>query len=402
MGALSEDDILYYLLQLQDTLLKFNNTYLGTEFNNINKTVSKFLTKINITYLEKLKRSFSMKLVKFSTILTDKSLKNLDNILCKQYYQIEAYIHQSSDLIKNQINNYIISVNNTSLFIELISNIIYNKVMGYYEILYNTIQSKFELVDQKKLRGLYTYDSHYFETIHGKTVLFIMKSHKLLEGKINDIGNNKNSSVLMSLISWLGENLGEVYNAAKKIFEHPIINYNEPLGILDFPPFPYLQLRLIPNIFLGTKLDLDFQFKDTHIGLDLYAKAEVSLSFEAGIYIPPYGNSVLEMSISTGLRGILGSGKAGIKLYFRFRTRKFVLDLYYELDVLTLSFYVKYRISISLKFLKKPFVFENDIYNLLLLGYREEYHKKSENKFKSYYIKNIGYYPNKPLEYTNK
>ena len=107
------------------------------------------------------------------------------------------------------------------------------------------------------------------------------------------------------------------------------------------------------------------------------------------------------MSISTGLRGILGSGKAGIKLYFRFRTRKFVLDLYYELDVLTLSFYVKYRISISLKFLKKPFVFENDIYNLLLLGYREEYHKKSENKFKSYYIKNIGYFPHKPLEYIN-
>jgi len=400
MGALSEDDILYYLLQLQDTLLKFNKTYLGTEFNNINKTVSKFLTKINITYLEKLKRSFTMKLVKFSTILTDKSLKNLDNILCKQYYQIEAYIHQSSYFIKNQINNYIISVNNTSLFIEFISYIIYNKVIGYYEIIYNTIQSKFELVNQKKLRGLYKYDCHNFETIHGKTYNFILKSHKYLEGKIESSINNKNSSVLMSLISWLGENISKFYDIADKIFYHPIQNYSEPLPLMHFPPFPFLQLRLIPNIFLGTQLDLAFQFKDTHIGLDLYAKAEVSLSFEAGIYIPPSGKSTLEISISTGLRGILGSGKAGIKLYFRFRTLKFVLDLYYELDVLTLSFYVKYRISI--KVFKKPFVFESDIYNLLLLGYREEFHKTSENKFKSSYIKSIGNFPHRPKEYTEE
>jgi hypothetical protein len=77
-----------------------------------------------------------MKLLKFSTILTEENLKNLDKILCKQYYQIESFVHESANLTKNQTNDFINAINDTFPFIELINDLAYDKVMGYYETLY--------------------------------------------------------------------------------------------------------------------------------------------------------------------------------------------------------------------------------------------------------------------------
>ena len=54
MGALSESDILYYLSDVQNTTLKFNQTYFKSDYYNVNITTNKFLNKINYTYLQKL------------------------------------------------------------------------------------------------------------------------------------------------------------------------------------------------------------------------------------------------------------------------------------------------------------------------------------------------------------
>ena len=66
-----------------------------------------YLTKINYTYLTKLQFSFDVKLVKFSTILTEKSIKKLKDIILSQFYKIEEYVHQSSDLVQFKINYFL-------------------------------------------------------------------------------------------------------------------------------------------------------------------------------------------------------------------------------------------------------------------------------------------------------
>ena len=96
MGALSENDVLYYLSELQNIILKFNKTYFGKEYYNINITTNKFILKINRTYLEKLYLTFDVKLVKFSTILTKNIIELLKDIILYQFYKIEKFIHISS------------------------------------------------------------------------------------------------------------------------------------------------------------------------------------------------------------------------------------------------------------------------------------------------------------------
>ena len=107
MGALSENDVVYYLSNLQNITLKLNKSYFGKEYTNVNLTTNKFLNKINFTYLEKLRLSFDIKLVKFSTILTEKSIQELKNIILKQFYLIEDYVHNSSNLVRFKINYFL-------------------------------------------------------------------------------------------------------------------------------------------------------------------------------------------------------------------------------------------------------------------------------------------------------
>ena len=150
MRGLSEDDLYKYLNKLLDTINKFKYTYLREEFNNINKTVVHFINKINFTYLEKLKRSFTMKIVKFSTILTEQTLKSLEKIILNQYFQIESYIHESSNLIEIRINEFLNEVNNTSLYIDNLKELINIRVRMQFEMLYQLIQSKYQIVNEDK------------------------------------------------------------------------------------------------------------------------------------------------------------------------------------------------------------------------------------------------------------
>ena len=114
MGALTEDDIIYYLSTLQNTTLKLDKFYLGKDFINVNMTSNKFFTKINYTYLQKLRLSFDVKLVKFSTILTEKKIQELKDIILAQFYLIEEYVHNNSNLMQFKINYFLNELNKTS------------------------------------------------------------------------------------------------------------------------------------------------------------------------------------------------------------------------------------------------------------------------------------------------
>jgi hypothetical protein len=334
-----------------------------------------------------------MKLLKFSTILTEESFNKLEKIVCKQYYKIESFVHESAELTENKTNNFIFSIDNIFQFSELINDLVYDKTMGYYKILYNTIQSKYEIIGEKNMGGIQNiYDPTQFQALFGQIYSTTLEYHKqleeLIEDKFNKLLNfvSNVNSTLLSYFSKIEKKLQKIYKIVNKLkelfdFEPHIIPF-----IIYFPPLPILQLRIAPRIFLGINFDSN-ESNATHLVMDLKAKAEVSLSLEVGVYIPPFPSTV-EISVSAGLKGTLGAGKAGIKLYFIFPEGTFIVDLFYNFDALVLSFYVKFKISIYLVMLPfKPIEFY--LCNIVIFGLHFESHKLSYYKFKSYYVKSI-------------
>ena len=340
-----------------------------------------------------------MKIVKFSTILTEQSLKNIEKIILKQYYQIESYIHESSNLIQIKINEFLNEVNNTSLYIDSIKELINCRIRIQFEMLYQLIQSKYEIVQKDKVdksnigkddQNHPQVDPKYigedFKNNYGGTRDYIAKSHNFVEEKLNNLNNNNSTGLLKTISEFFGP-IKDFYDKLVNLFNHHLPIDIPPI-IIPIPFFPYLQLRIIPYVVLQTHLGLEFQIKDTHIGFDLYAKAEVGINFEVGIYIPPEGGELLEISLRVGIKGILGSGKAGMKVYLRFRKMQIITDLYWEFNAFTINFYVKFGIKINIKLFS--YYSEFFLLNKQLAGLHKEYHKISNDNFKGPSNINIG------------
>jgi len=152
MGAITKNDVISFLLDIESTLYNFNKSYLGKEFNNINKTSSKYFNKINSTYLKKLKRNIEMVALKFSTILTKNNYNILENNIYSQYNNISSYINSYSDLIEAQKNSFVNFLNYSSTFLEMIYNLSYNSVYGNYQIFCNHIENKQRYISEKELK----------------------------------------------------------------------------------------------------------------------------------------------------------------------------------------------------------------------------------------------------------
>jgi len=63
MGAITENDINYYILEIKDTLFNFNKSYLDKDYKKIFSLSNTFFTKINSTYLNKLKKILIKQLI---------------------------------------------------------------------------------------------------------------------------------------------------------------------------------------------------------------------------------------------------------------------------------------------------------------------------------------------------
>ena len=92
MGAITEEDLDSYILEIKDTLFNFNNSYLNKEYENMKKNLNFFIMKISNIYLTKLKTNIDLVASKFSTILTKDIYMQLKNKLFEQYNDIEEYI----------------------------------------------------------------------------------------------------------------------------------------------------------------------------------------------------------------------------------------------------------------------------------------------------------------------
>ena len=54
---------------------------------------------------------------------------------------------------------------------------------------------------------------------------------------------------------------------------------------------------------------------------------------------------MLEIFLSVGIKGILGSGKVEIKVYLKFGKMELITDLYWEFNALTINFYVNMELK---------------------------------------------------------
>jgi len=381
MGALSESDVLYYLSDLQNTAYKLNKTYFGKEYTDVNITTNKFLTKINYTYLEKLKLTFDVKLVKFSTILTESSLQKLKDIILKQYYLIEEYVHRSSDLVQLKINYFLNQINNTNLFIENLSEYIFSKTFGYYKILYTSIQNKYQVIKNHKsslANKLINYAKGYLEKI-------VRKFENELESALG----------MFNLENILKKCLGVNFLDEFKDKIDYQVTYEETI-IIPFPALPYFEIRISLYVHAGAGLEIAFNtdwldnFK-TQLSFESYAEAKVELGIEGGFYIPS-GESPIQISFVVGLNGLIGDGRAGIKLEFTLIKANFNYDIHFIFNAFIFKFYFKIGIKIDLKFFKIKYNIY--IFKLEFPGLSIEAHSKKNDKAKSSKGKLLSFIPN--------
>ena len=440
MGAITKNDVISFLLDIESTLYNFNKSYLGKEFKNINKTSSKYFNKVNDTYLNKLKRNIEMVALKFSTILTKNNYKILENNIYYQYNNILSYINSFSDSIENQKNNFVNYLNFSSTFLEVIYNLSYNSVYGNYQIFCTHIENKQKYISEKELKeylkrkltkkkeeGEEEEDDDPEGPPDFKNAAReneIEKFYKDLFGESqekaqNDIQNyNENQqskwekisknikdflkgldySSSAKMNSYFFKHINETSfglsickkfdTIFKKIKDKLTLNYSYPLG-----GFIELGVVIKPNLELGICLDfgteINWEDKEYSFYFDIYAMAEVSISVEVGAYVPSL-YSPIQISVSLGLKGVIGAGKVGFKLSLYIGEDKYACKLYFELEAFTFIFYILIKFEIQLKIIS--FSFEFYIYNTKFLGLIFKTHTTTIHKYKGNTLKEFSGY----------
>ena len=135
---------------------------------------------------------------------------------------------------------------------------------------------------------------------------------------------------------------------------------------------------------LGT--DIKWNEKEYSFYIDVYGMAETSLSLEFGVYVPTV-RSPIQVSISLGIKGVLGSGKVGIKLSLFFGEERYDTKIYFELEACRYSFYILFKFSVDLKI--TSFSFEFYIFNKAFAGLKLEFHTTTIRKYNSKRIKTL-------------
>ena len=350
MGALSEKDVLYYLSDLQNTTLKFNKTYFGKEYYNVNITTNKFISKHNI-YLEKMRLSFDTKLVKFSTILTAKSMINLKNIIMKQFYVIEEYINNCSKILQNEINIFIENINSTSPYIEKLTEFIYAKVMGYYQILYNSIQSKYRMINSKRNLASISAEFELNDPEAVKAINEMKNSFNTVLGAMDAIMNgNLGKFILDEILDNIKEKISEAFSKELLNYEKGV-SYEEQISF-PFPAIPFLEIVIKFRAYAGMGVYLAFKTSITDsiealLTFNSYAMAGVEMYVEGGFYIPS-SQSPIQINFVVGLGGIIGEGRAGINLEFSIIKRSIDLDVYFILNAFQFQFYFRLGVYINI------------------------------------------------------
>ena len=430
MGAITENDIDYYILEINDTLYNFNKSYLNKEYKEILPKIKKLFMKINNTYLNKLKKNIDKTAFKFSSILTKDIYTKLNINLCKQYNDIESYINNASQLIEMNINKFLNLLNFSSNFINYNYILVSTRIKNYYEILNNLIQKNIKYINEDEIKnykirilGQKNKDEKINKEMKNEENKKLWNDwskniiSEFSEDNINKFKNNYGNYIIDTNY-WKNEfynlitlNILEK-NAFKSVFKHfeidvegeteidkdeikNTLNFCIDLSKLNFKKiyfplklFPGLQLGLLikPNLDLKICINLgsdNFREEDkknmSHFFLGAEGGASLGLNLEFGFYCPS-AKSPVQMSFTLGIKGILVSGKIGMKLqffYFGEDVDNYLLDLYYKLQAFDFEFYIKLTISIEIDIINFSYSFSYYIYKYdFNVTYSKSYHLK--------------------------
>ena len=392
MGALSQDDIIRFLIDINNTIFELNKNYTNNMEKIGIKTINSFITKLNVTNKAKLKKSVLNSITPFSFILSKEAYNNLKDNMLIQYNNLDNYIINFTNYLHNKVNDLELKLQKTSDYLYLVNDIGYQKILGYYNMLSETIETKYRLIDDEDddddgdddIEGPNEIDKDYFEHKGFKTIknninkfvgatIGVMTKYEIQtkgilvdflkgENKQNDEEDDDDSEMSADLTVVLGKNGFKQFGlqVAKKItlfeIELPI-----PPIIIWFTPFPCLQIRIAPLAIFGLYFEMGKELKllknEYSVFLDIYGSAEVSLSLELGVYIPPYPVGT-EISLSIGIKGLLGSGKVGMKLSINIQKPLIIkVKLEIELKLMQFTFFILFKVKVDLKFIKFSFQF---------------------------------------------
>ena len=236
-------------------------------------------------------------------------------------------------------------------------------------------------MNNARKKAIEEFYKEHFEKSHKEVQSQIQSSNKnqqnaweKISEKMKDVLKNLEYSSSIQMNSFFFTHINETsfgFSICKKFDLNLTHNYSYPLG-----SFIELAFVIKPTIEAGACLEagteINWNDKEYSFYFDLYAMAEISVSLEIGAYVPSL-YSPIQISLSLGLKGVLGAGKAGIKLSLYIGENKYAFKIYFELEAFILSFYILIKFEIQLKIIS--FSFEFYIFNLLYLHYL----KKSQN-----------------------
>ena len=411
MGSLSKDDVIPLLLDIKDTIYDLNQTYINNFDINAKKKTEHYISKINGTYMIKLNRTIATSTSKFSPILSKDCFQKLLDNMYKEYYKLEKYFANITKYLQEDVDELIMKLKNTSYYIREINDISYNKMIGYLNILTEVINSKYEMMsnnnnennddddeddeddddeddddelegpneineeDMKKFKKKYKNAKENNDILFAETLEITEDFNFKTEGFLKDLftdkkeDNKKNDKKeddddvdIESELSLVLDKNGFKslsYQLAKEI---NLLEISLPIPpfIMFFVPFPILQMRIVPEVMFSLNFrvgaEINFLEKELSVFFDISANAEVSVSLEVGCYIPPFPVGV-EIALSVGIKGLLGSGTIGIKLSLFVCEPKFEINLYMEFKSMEFTFYILFKVKFDLGILSFSFRF---------------------------------------------
>jgi hypothetical protein len=342
-NSITEKDIDDYILDLKETLLDFNNSYLSKEYKNINNSLIVYLENIRNNYLGKLKKNIDIVGSQFKTILTNEIYKKMEQELFKQYYEIESFIYDGSAQFEKYIKDFMMLLNYSSKLIELNYYLVYWRAKGYFQLFSQLIEKSLQYISDEELknsnyRQLKGKDNSFRNNIESTIDFNISIDNKKNEIKkqlddgfsFNHYGNNSDNSSDEVNDPIIDSN--NYKNETSSIIIDPEF-YNE--AISDEPPinsvfcFNVMDTRLFNTNFSELEYSIEFKINSrmtAYICINLKAlinkgeslvigtdgSANVSFTGECNLYIP---SQKVEnyIWVKVGLDGVLG-GTIGMNL----------------------------------------------------------------------------------------
>ena len=360
MGSLSIDDVILYLFEIEKKLYNLNGTYLGEKCIQMNKTMYSYASIIGVKLLGKLKNSIDKTSSKFTTILTKDSYKTFEQNISRQYYDIEGFIHEKCNFTKNLTNHFIEQLNNTSIWVRLNFDFIFNRVLYYHKILHDTIQEKYRIINDENDNNKYSLRSlnatgdaidffmKFNDTYNNLTVLFteLTKDENKTKEKIKfilDILNfnitdfnfakvNNNPTNIIKFINDFNYNRYKILKHdlnKKREFNEIKPGFNFGL-FFDIPIVSNLKIELSISTYLayGYQYELNYDLKKNEFSayLGSYIESGTAISGGLGVSIP--SELFIGVSFEVGIKGYVGSARLSLGITFGIYNLDFNCYLY--------------------------------------------------------------------------